>query len=116
MFNRNTGVSHHPRFGFDFPKTDGRPFEIYTSYAPWARPTIFVIFVPETDTCASNESSSTVGVVGHVAWGATSLMKNVGWFLERRGRNGNMQTSNGVAVVRDGYWTRAANSTLRAEF
>lgn len=100
-FNRNTGLkfTHHMPRG----RGDSRNFR------------------PETDTCAERKLEQLAGAGGSRAVrSATVLNEKCGMvaaaFLKRRGRNGNMQTSNGVAVVRDGYWTRAPDSTLRAEF
>lgn len=100
-FNRNTGLkfTHRMPRGRD----DSRNFR------------------PETDTCAERKLEQLAGAGGSRAVrSATVLNEKCGMvaaaFLKRRGRNGNMQTSNGVAVVRDGYWTRVPDSTLRAEF
>lgn len=100
-FNRNTGL----KFTHRMPRGRGD----------------FRNFRPETDTCAERKLEQLAGAGGSRAVrSATVLNEKCGMvaaaFLKRRGRNGNVQTSNGVAVVRDGYWTRAPDSTLRAEF
>ena len=100
-FNRNTGL----KFTHRMPRGRGDSRN----------------FRPETDTCAERKLEQLAGAGGSRAVrSATVLNEKCGMvgaaFLKRRGRNGNMQTSNGVAVVRDGYWTRAPDSTLRAEF
>lgn len=91
----------------------------FTHRMPRGGPTIFVIFVRKRTRAPRNSNT------GRGGWSRAVPQRNVlnekcgmvgAAFLKRRGRNGNMQTSNGVAVVRDGYWTRAPDSTLRAEF
>ena len=90
----------------------------FTHRMPRGGPTIFVIFVRKRTRAPRNSNTSKGG--SRAVPQRNVLNEKCGMvgaaFLKRRGRNGNMQTSNGVAVVRDGYWTRAPDSTLRAEF